>query len=117
GPGGGGAGIQDYYHPKSNTGPWAFNVPQFLTLSTIYQLPFGGGRQYLRSGPASWVLGGWQANSIFSVRSGQPFSLIVNGDVANVGGTVYGIGYARANQTGSAHLSHPTIKQWFNTSA
>jgi hypothetical protein len=41
----------------------------------------------------------------------------VNGDVANVGGTVFGIGYARANQTGSAHLSHPTTKEWFNTAA
>jgi hypothetical protein len=117
GPGGGGAGIQDYYHPSANVGPSAFNVPQFLSTSMIYQLPFGRGRQYLRSGPASWVLGDWQANSIFSIRSGQPFTVLVNGDVANVGGTVFGIGYARANQTGSAHLSHPTTKEWFNTAA
>jgi hypothetical protein len=117
GPGGGGAGIQDYYHPSRNVGPSAFNVPQFLSSSMIYQLPFGRGRQYLQSGPAEWVLGGWQANSIFSVRSGQPFSVLVNGDVANVGSTVFGIGYARANQTGSGTLSHPTSAQWFNTAA
>ena len=117
GPGGGGAGIQDYYHPDRNIGPSAFNVPQFLSLSTIYQLPYGRGRQYLQSGPASWVLGGWQANSIFSVRSGQPYSILVNGDVANVGGSVFGIGYARANQSGSGKLSHPTTAEWFNTSA
>jgi hypothetical protein len=117
GPGGGGAGIQDYYHPSANEGPSASNVPQFLSTAMIYQLPFGRGRQYLQSGPAAWVLGGWQTNSIFSIRSGQPFSVLVNGDVANVGGTVYGIGYARANQTGSAHLSHPTTSEWFNTAA
>jgi hypothetical protein len=117
GPGGGGAGIQDYYHPNANIGVSASNVPQFLSTAMIYQLPFGRGRQYLRSGPASWILGGWQTNSIFSIRSGQPYSVLVNGDVANVGGSVYGIGYARANQTGSGHISHPTTAEWFNTAA
>ncbi len=117
GPGGGGAGIQDYYHPDRNVGPSAFNVPQFLSSSMIYQLPFGPGRRYLQSSPASWLLGGWQANSIFSIRSGQPFSILVNGDVANVGGTVYGIGYARANLVGNPHVSHPTKLEWFNTTA
>jgi hypothetical protein len=63
------------------------------------------------------LLGGWQANSIFSIRSGQPFSVLVNGDVANVGGTVFGIGYARANLVGNPHVSHPTKSEWFNTSA
>ena len=117
GPGGGGAGVQDYYHPNKNEGPSAFNVPQFLSTSLIYELPFGPGHTYLQSGPSAWLLGGWQANSIFSIRSGQPFSILVNGDVANVGGTVFGIGYARANQTGDVHVSHPTKDQWFNTEA
>ena len=83
----------------------------------IYQLPFGPGRKYLQSGPAAWILGDWQANGIFSIRSGQPLSILVNGDVANVGGTVFGIGYARANLTGSPHVSHPNKSEWFNTSA
>ena len=117
GPGGGGAGIQDYYHPNSNEGPSAFEVPQFLSSSMIYQVPIGPGRKYMQSGPASWLLGGWQANSIFSIRSGQPFSILVNGDVANVGSTVFGIGYARANLTGNPHVGHPTKSEWFNTAA
>jgi hypothetical protein len=117
GPGGGGAGIQDYYHPNANIGVSASNVPQFLSSAMIYQLPFGPGRKYIRTGPAAWVIGGWQTNSIFSIRSGQPFSVLVNGDVANVGGSVFGIGYARANQSGSGHISHPTRNEWFNTAA
>lgn len=117
GPGGGGAGVQSYYNPASNEGQSAFNVPQFLSSSMIYRLPFGAGQSHLQSGPASWLLGGWQANSIFSIRSGQPFSVLVNGDVANVGGTVFGIGYARANLSGDPHVGHPTKLEWFNTSA
>lgn len=117
GPGG---GIQNYYDPNSNKGPSGFNVPQFLSTSMIYQLPFGVGRRYLKSGPAAWIAGGWQANSIFSIRSGQPFGVLANGDVANIAGeagTPFGIGYARANLTGNPHLSHATRFQWFNTSA
>ena len=117
GPGGGGAGIQDYYHPSANVGASAFNVPQFLSTALIYQLPFGSGRRYLRSGPASWVAGGWQTNSIFSIRSGQPFSILANGDVANVGGSVFGLGYARANKIKTGKLAHPTTSEWFDTSA
>jgi hypothetical protein len=117
GPGG---GIQNYYDPKSNKGPSGFNVPQFLSTSMVYQLPFGKGRKYVQSGPLAWVVGGWQANSIFSIRSGQPFGILVNGDVANVAGeagTPFGIGYGRANQTGNPHLAHPTKDEWFNTEA
>jgi hypothetical protein len=117
GPGG---GIQNYNDPNSNKGPSGFNVPQFLSTSMVYELPFGTGRTYVQSGPLAWIVGGWQANSIFSIRSGQPFGVLVNGDVANVAGeagTPFGIGYGRANQTGNPHVSHPTKNEWFNTAA
>ncbi len=95
-------------------------MPQFLSTSMVYELPFGKGHAYLQSGPLAWIVGGWQANSIFSIRSGQPFGILVNGDVANVAGeagTPFGLGYGRANQTGDPHLSHPTRFKWFNTDA
>jgi len=37
--------------------------------------------------------------------------------VANVGNTVFGIGYARANLVGNPHIGHPTKLEWFNTAA
>lgn len=111
GPGG---GIQNYYDPNSNRGPSGFNVPQYLTASILWQPPIGHGTAHLNSGVPGWVLGGWQANSIFSIRSGQPFTITVNGDVANIG-TPYS--YARANLIGNPHLSHPTRAEWFNTAA
>ncbi|HKN36499.1 MAG TPA: hypothetical protein VJX16_24930 [Terriglobales bacterium] len=61
-------------------------------------MPFGRGKGWLSSGPASWFLGNWQANYIFQIRSGQPYSLQVTGDVANLKGSAPNIGnYARPN--------------------
>jgi len=72
-----------------------------LTWSTVYDLPFGRGQRFLNHGPLSWVLGNWETNYVFRASSGQPFNLVVNGDVANIsgnGGTLSG--YARPNLVG-----------------
>ncbi|WP_049961156.1 TonB-dependent receptor [Pseudacidobacterium ailaaui] len=111
GPGG---GIQNYYDPDSNRGLSGFDVPHFFSASMLWEPPLGPGKTYLNSGPLAWIVGGWQTNSIFSIRSGQPFTVLVNGDVANIG-TPYS--YARANLVGNPHLSHPTLNEWFNTAA
>jgi len=46
----------------------------------------GRGKRWFKTGPASWVLGNWQANYILQARSGQPYSLQVTGDLANLRG-------------------------------
>lgn len=100
GPGGSSVN-QSYFAPKQNYGQSAYNIPQLLTWSTTYELPFGRGKTYLSKGPLSWVLGNWQANYVFLARSGAPYNLVVNGDIANIsgnGGTVSG--YGRPNLVG-----------------
>lgn len=109
--------VQDYYHPQSSKGPSAYNIPHFLSIAAVYDLPFGRGKQMLNSGPAAVVLGGWQLNMIAQFRSGQPFNLDVPGDVANIGNSVAWWNYARPNLVGDPHLSHPTEAEWFNTAA
>ena len=54
---------------------------------TVYELPFGRGKRWFSSGPASWLLGDWQVNSIVQLRSGAPYNLVVTGDLANLRGT------------------------------
>ena len=102
---GGGSVVQNYFTPGQNYGPSAYNIPQLLTWSTVYDLPFGRGERRLNKGPLSWVLGNWEANYVFIARSGQPYNLTVSGDVANItggnGSTLSG--YARPNLVGSPH--------------
>lgn len=98
---GGGSVVQNYFTPSLNYGQSGYNIPHLLTWSTVYDLPFGRGQRFLNHGPLSWVLGNWETNYVFRASSGQPFNLVVNGDVANIsgnGGTLSG--YARPNLVG-----------------
>jgi hypothetical protein len=65
----------------------SYDITQFLSWATVYELPFGRGKKWLQSGPSSLILGNWQANYIFQARSGQPYNLQVAGDLANLRGT------------------------------
>ena len=48
-----------------------------------YELPFGRGQQYVKSGPLAVLLGGWQTNWILSRMSGLPFSVVTSGTSLN----------------------------------
>lgn len=65
----------------------SFDVPQMLTLTGGYQLPFGRGRHFLTNSGAftNAVLGGWQFQTIDNFHSGLPFTPTVSRDVANIG--------------------------------
>ncbi|MGH9582335.1 MAG: TonB-dependent receptor domain-containing protein [Bryobacteraceae bacterium] len=98
---GGGSVVQNYFTPMQNYGQSAYNIPQLLTWSTSYDLPFGRGKRWLNRGALSWILGNWEANYLFLARSGQPFTLGVNGDIANISGDGPTIsGYGRPNLVG-----------------
>ena len=85
---GGFAAVQSIYNIKSDWGVSAYDVPRYFSASILYQLPAGVGKRYMSHGALSQILGGWQVNTITSLRSGQPYNLDVLGDVANIGDTV-----------------------------
>lgn len=84
---GGGSTLQNFYDPSTGRGVSSYNISHFLSWATIYELPAGRGRRWFKSGPASWILGNWQANYILQTRSGQPYNLQVTGDLANLRGS------------------------------
>lgn len=114
---GGSSALQNYYDLNSARGSSALDVPQDLAISGQYELPVGKGKPYLHSGPASWILGNWQANSVIQLRSGQPYSMTVPGDVANIGNTLSWWSYGRPNLVGNPKPAHPNKNEWFNPSA
>jgi hypothetical protein len=75
----------------------------------IWELPFGPGKRLLHSGPAAWVLGGWQMTGILSAQSGYPFTVSANSTTNNGTG-------ARPNRLCDGALSNPTLNQWFDLS-
>ena len=84
---GGSASIQNYFDQSTARGVSSYDITHFLSWSTVYEFPAGRGKRWFRSGPASWLLGNWQANYILQARSGQPFNLVVTGDLANLRGS------------------------------
>ena len=105
--------IQNPYDLNAERGPSPLDVPLVFTVSPGYQLPFGNGKRYLNHGPASWILGNWQVNGIFSARSGTVYTPTINFDNANVGGG----NTERPEVVGNPILSHPTLGEWFNIQA
>ena len=84
---GGASTIQNFWDQNTAWGVSSYDITHFLSWATLYELPFGKGKKYLKSGPASWFLGNWQTNFIAQVRSGAPYNIIVTGDLANLGGS------------------------------
>ena len=74
------------------------NRQQTFSLYYVYQLPFGKGHTMLRSGPAAWIVGGWQISGILARYSGLPFSI----------GTTSGIN--AGGQANSATQINPVVK-------
>ena len=98
---GGGSVIQNYFTPNLNYGQSAYNVPQLLVWSTVYDLPFGRNGRWLKNGPLAWVFGNWETNYVFLARSGKPYNLVVNGDIANITGNGSTLsGYGRPDVVG-----------------
>ena len=92
-------------------GPSDFDIRQNLTVSYVYDLPFGSGRQFLNSsGLLDEIVGGWQLSGVTTVHSGSPFTVGYPGDIANVGlGT-------RPVRTCNGKLSNAIIQDWFDLS-
>ena len=65
---------QYYFNQQLSKGVCAYDVPLLFNWSSVYELPFGRGKRWLRSGPLSWIAGNWETNYSFLIRSGQPYN-------------------------------------------
>ncbi|TAM78963.1 MAG: hypothetical protein EPN47_19830 [Acidobacteria bacterium] len=110
--GNGTTSVQDPYHLQNDKGLASFDLPQILTLSWVYQLPFGnGGRFQSGNRGLDAIVGGWQLNGITSITSGSPFGVSASNSIPNVGTTG---NTERADLCGNPAISNPTPGQWFN---
>jgi hypothetical protein len=51
------------------------NRAQTLSIYWVYNLPFGKGHTMFTSGPAAYIIGGWQISGILTRFSGLPFTV------------------------------------------
>ena len=100
---GGGGNTSNFISPnpdcfQCDRAPGAFDFRHILTVSYVYQLPFGRGRRYLTNlnSVVNQALGGWGMTGITRYNSGFPYSV--------------GIGYNAANN-GWGGINGPTASQ------
>jgi hypothetical protein len=92
-----------------------FDVRHRFVTSVLYELPFGEGKPFMKTGVGAKVLGGWQVSTIINKSSGFPRTVFTGSDRSNTGG-----GQDRPNTTGldpNLPGDQQTIAQWFNTAA
>ncbi len=56
---------------------WQLNPnvrPNRLVWSSVWELPFGKGRQWLQHGPVQYLVGGWQLSWVYQYQTGAPVS-------------------------------------------
>jgi len=68
-----------------NRGSADQDVRHFFVFSSLYEVPFGKGRQYGADIPKGldYIIGGWQWNNIVTLGTGTPIDLSVNGTPSN----------------------------------
>jgi hypothetical protein len=96
-----------------------YDVRHVLTANTVYDLPFGHGRQFLsQPGIASTILGRWSVTAIGTARTGLPVNVTEDRSSSSVA-----TGYTtnqRPNRMPGVSLTTPggrTINQWINPAA
>ena len=62
-----------------------FNRTHVVTVTSVYELPFGKGKPFLGTAPAALnqLIGGWNVNGIFTAMSGEPFSIRSGAETEN----------------------------------
>jgi hypothetical protein len=71
----GGNGSMDAARPELEYSISAFDQTHIIKLNSVYELPFGEGRRWLKGGVASRILGGWRIAAVQSYSSGTPIGV------------------------------------------
>jgi hypothetical protein len=112
---------QNSYDLRSERGRSNFDVAHRLSVSYVYDLPFGKGRTYLADdGAWSKLLAGWQTSGIITFQTGRPFTVALLREFDNSGTGISALGFGandRPNVAGDPTLGQRSPERWFNTAA
>ncbi len=109
------ASFTDNLNFARNYGPSDFDQTHLLTISHIYELPFGKGKAMLNNGGiAGAILSGWQLNGIYRYATGTPFTALADATPCNCpGNNNFSDAIAPVKTLGGIGPGEP----WFTTSS
>ena len=80
-----------------------FDIRNRVSVSYVYELPFGHGKSMLNHGPLSWILGDFRTSGVYTFYSGHPFTVNA-GDTLSTALDPYGQATATPFVTGKPHI-------------
>ena len=104
-------GFMDNLNLQRQYGPSDFDRTHLLTVSHLYELPFGKGKKFFnQSGISSAILGGWQINGIFRLATGSPFTPTADATSCNCpGNTQFADAIASIQYVGGVGPGQPWV--------
>jgi len=81
---GGGPAGQTYYNRGLEKAVSDTDVPQAVSISFLYDLPFGPGKRFFQHGALGKVMAGWTLTNIDQYWAGTPIVLTANNTLAAV---------------------------------
>ena len=98
------------YNIEADRSVAGFDIPNLFSFIWVYELPFGTGKHFRTNNSViDYIIGNWQVNGISQLRSGQPYSVTVTGDSANIGDSKT---YLRPNLVGNTTPQNLTPQDW-----
>jgi hypothetical protein len=110
--------VQDWNNLKGERSLVSFDVPQHVTASYVYDLPFGKGKHFLQNinGVADKVVTGWGVSGVTTLQSGYPLQITAQGNNLS---SFFGAGTIRPNYVGGCSQvidgsAQSRLNEWFN---
>jgi len=123
--------VQNSYYPNLEHGPVSPDLRQRLSVSYLYEIPVGHGRQFMGDshGVVDAIFGGWQVAGITSAQTGESANAVMSTDLSNTGSfsyrpnqiaNPYDFSFNTASQGTDYSCSNPghqTLDCWVNQAA
>lgn len=107
--------FSNFYNRRADYGPSANDIRQRLSFSTVYELPFGKGRQFLTKSVMGRILGDWTIGNVSTLQSGPAMSITTQTNNCNC----FAAGSQRPDVLRNPNLSsgQQSVARWFDTTA
>src|SRR4029077_9250030 len=73
----------DYYNRRNDYGPSANDIRNRVSLSSVYEMPFGRGKKFLTNSVLGHIVGGWTIGAVAVAQSGPAMSVITQTNSTN----------------------------------
>lgn len=106
---------QNLYDAKAERSLSGNDVRSRFVWSSVYELPVGKDRHWLRQGAAAMIIGGWNLGTLITLQSGSPYGMITQTNTTNA----FAPGPQRVNILYSPELpkSERRRERYFDTGA